>query len=159
MDDMAESKKPGDRMRVFAQNVMESAKTAIEGKYIFIVVHDDEQQIKMYKNIATKNADSVERIFVYNNVDACYDFVVEKVSSRPDIQIIVFVGGQLVSDVVSSIHDCEKVKSILILNKPPFSDEELEAMKIYPKVSTRNFKFSTTYRDILHLKLINLTYI
>ncbi|UJR19298.1 hypothetical protein I4U23_022427 [Adineta vaga] len=131
---MTESNETADKMKVFAQMALERGKTEIEASCIFIVVHDDEQQIEMYKNIATKNEDSAERIFVYNNVDECYDFVIDIVSTRQSVQITVFVGGQLVSDVVSSIHDCEEVKAILILNKPPYSDEERKAMQLYPKV-------------------------
>jgi len=133
---MAESNEPGDRMKMFAQKAIQRETTEIEGTSILIVVHDDEQQLEKFKKIATKNTDSARKIFVFNDVDTFYDFVCVKASSNLR-QIVVFVGGQLVNDVVSSIHYCEQVQLILIMNKPPFSDEERESMKMYSKV---NFK-------------------
>ncbi|CAF1380414.1 unnamed protein product [Adineta steineri] len=131
---MFESNKPGDQMKSFVQKAIEQQKIAIERSLIFIVVHDNEEQIERFKNIAMKNEDSAQRIFPFSNFDTFYDFIIEKVSSRPAIKIIILVGGQLVDDVVSSIHFCEQVQSILILNKSSISNEERESLKTYSKV-------------------------
>jgi hypothetical protein len=134
---MAESNQPGDIMKIFAQKAIQRETTEIEGTSILIVVHDDEQQLEKFKKTSTKNADSARKIFVFNDLDTFYDFFIEKNSSDSRIQIVVFVGGQLVNDVVSCIQHCKEVQLILIMNKPPFSDEERESMKMYSKV---NFK-------------------
>jgi hypothetical protein len=133
---MVESNEPGNKMKVFVQKAIEQQQAAIEESLIFIVVHDDEHQIEIYKKIATKNANSARRIFTFNDCDTFYDFVIEKVSSKEHIKIIIFVGGRLVNDVVCSIHFCEQVQSILILNKGLVSDEERESMKMNSKVNS-----------------------
>jgi hypothetical protein len=81
-------------MKVFTQNAIEREITAIEGSSLFIGVHDDEQQFEIFKKAATKNADSVRKMFVFNDVDTCYDFVLAKISANLHNQIVVFVGDQ-----------------------------------------------------------------
>lgn len=134
---MAESKDPADLFGTLVRNAVERQSVAIESRFRFIIiaVHDDEEQVKVLKKIATNNANSTRTTRVFDNVDECFAFVTDEVSSNPNVPIVIFVGGRLVTDLVSSIHYCEQVQLILIANKPPFNEEERESMKMYAKVN------------------------
>ncbi len=56
----------------------------------------------------------------FDNVDASLEFVTENVSSNPHVKIIIFIGGGLVHELVSSaICYGEQLQLILVINKPP----------------------------------------
>jgi len=132
---MAESNNPINLLKILAQNAIERQREAIQSHIILIAVHDDQEQIKAFQKIAAKDANSIRKMYVFDNEDACVDFVCERVSLNPDVKINVFVGGGLVTGIVSSIHHCEQIQVILITNKPPFNEEERESMKMYSKVN------------------------
>ena len=132
---MAESNIPAEYMGVIIQRVLESNADPAKINIIFIAVHDDEKQLKVYNKFARKYADSAQRKYIFDNVDACYDFVTERVSLNSRVKIIIFVGGGLVNELVLSVQFCEQIEVIFITNKPPFNEEEQESMKISSKVN------------------------
>ncbi|CAF2111101.1 unnamed protein product [Rotaria magnacalcarata] len=131
---MAESKKPGDLMSIFIQKTIDCHIKTIESRFIIIAVHDDEEKSKTLKSITASTENSIRNACVFDNVDECFEFITEKVSLDPLITIVILVGGGLVCDLVSTIHACSQVSSIIIMSKPPFKVEEHELMKKYDKV-------------------------
>lgn len=136
---MAESNKPGDLMSIFIQKAIDCRIKNNESRSITIAVHDDEEKSKCLKNIATADHEnSIRNVYVFDNIDECYDFILEKVSSDPLVTITILVGGGLVCDLVSEIHGCSQVSLIIVMRKPPIPVEEHELMKQYDKVKSLN---------------------
>lgn len=145
---MAESNTPSNFLDAIVRNAVERQTETIRSKHIILAVHDDKEIVKSFREIASANADS-ERLFnVFDTTDACYEFVCAKVSDKPLVNMLVIVGGGLVCDVVPEIHACEQVKNIIVVNKPPFNEEERKLMKMYPKVTqTKSIIFYTLGRN------------
>ncbi|CAF3372053.1 unnamed protein product [Rotaria socialis] len=132
---MAESKKPGDLMSIFIQKAIDCHIKTIESRFIIIAVHDDEEKSKTLKSVTTaSHENSIRNAYVFDNVDECFEFIIDKVSLDPLITIVILAGGGLVCDLVSTTHTCSQVSSIIIMSKPPFKVEEHELMKTYDKV-------------------------
>jgi hypothetical protein len=116
-------------------------------KNLIIVVHDDDDHLKGFRQIATAKPECIGKMHVFDDDEQCSNFVCEKVAEDPNVKFIVFVGGRLVRDLVSSIHFCSQVKTIFILNKPPFDEEERELMKTCPKVKKTDRFFVTNTKN------------
>jgi hypothetical protein len=108
---MAESNTPPDSLHLLAQKAIEYQTVVIQSKNIIITVHDDKDQVEGFQSIAAEDPDT---LYVFDNGDACYNFISEKVSSDPHVDIIVFIGGGLVCNLIPDIHFVEQVKKILI---------------------------------------------
>jgi hypothetical protein len=110
-------------------------------KNLIIVVHDDDDHLKAFRQIATAKPECIGKMHVFDDDEQCSNFVCEKVAEDPDVKFLVVVGGRLVRDLVSSIHFCSQVERIFIVNKPPFDEEEREIMKTWPKVKKKQIAF------------------
>ena len=132
---MAESNASDDLLTAMISRTIELQRGTIQSKYIMIIVHDNEQLIRSFKQIAAMNSSSRRLLHVFDNVDECYEFVVNEVSIKPHVEMRIFVGGGLVRKLVDTIHFCEQVKKIIIIDKPPFNKEEQELMKKFPQVN------------------------
>jgi hypothetical protein len=133
---MADSNAPTDFSSIFVR-LAETQKNAIQGilsKNFIIIVHDDDDKFKHFQQLSVAESESTTKLHVFDNDEQCAEFVMEKVSDDPNVKFVVFAGGRLVCDLVSSIRFCDQVQGIYILNEPPFSEEEQEMMKNYPKV-------------------------
>ena len=132
---MAQSNTPENSLAAIIGRTMERQRETIRSKCTIIAVHDNEKIIETFKQIAATDSDSKRLLHVFDNVDACFDFVLNEVSCKPSVEILIFLGGGLVCDIVTAIHACDQVTKIIIVNKPPFDKEERELMKTYPKVN------------------------
>jgi hypothetical protein len=132
---MAGSNNSMESISMLFRKASENQRSFIENICKIIIVHDDENILNTFKIMASPNSSSNRIMRIFDNVYACSDFLT-RISDNYQLKLIVFVGGQLVHDLVSSIHHREQVQVIFILNKPPFTEEERNTMKLYSKVNT-----------------------
>jgi len=123
----------------FLPSILIEQTTTSRSKRIIVVVHDDTDMLKSFQEIAVEFPDIIK---VFDNVEDSWNFIGNlshiNERDRKEVEAIVFVGGGFVHELVDEIHVFEPVKRIMILNKPPFDEEERKAMKQFSKVNKKN---------------------
>lgn len=132
-ENMAGSNNPIDLFKMLCGQATMNQINFIQNMLGIIIVHDDPILLNRFKILISNNSSSGYRKHVFDSVKACSDFL-RRISDNHQLKLIVFTGGQLVCDLVSSIHENEQVEVILNLNKPPFSQEERDIMECFSKV-------------------------
>ncbi|UJR12219.1 hypothetical protein I4U23_016396 [Adineta vaga] len=133
---MVESNISKDFSRIFRQ-LAETQTNAIQSMFTnLIIVHDDKVQAEHFKQLNMVESNYYKKLYVFMDAEECYDYIIQAVSEDQQNQFIVFVGGSLVCDLVSSIHPCGQVKKIIIINQPPFNEKEQDILSNYSKAIT-----------------------
>lgn len=115
---------------------------------INVILHDDGQILDRYKEFFTQAAATQRSDLFFNNVDDPEERIIEEVSSDPEISVIIQVGGQLVMDLFQScLPPCKQIRQVLVINAPPFADEERALANQWEKVNRTEERLKITRKN------------
>ncbi|CAF3052371.1 unnamed protein product [Rotaria socialis] len=88
------------------------------------------------------------KVYVFDKVNDCHQFIIAKTNEYCDVKFIVFVGGQLVCNLIRNIHDFTQVEAIIILNKSQLTEDEAKITERYSKAThAANSQVDVTYES------------